>query len=294
MAFGSNRLLQNVPVEPPPTTGLSTGLRSLDDLLGGLHPGHLTVIAARPGMGRKQIAVQIALTNALEQDVPTVLMTDWRPMRLDHTLSANSGQFTTTRDTLASRVWLVARTAGLDPWRLHDGRIGEQEQVRAADVQRRLRRSPFRLVQFGELGAFCSLPPGRFGRLLVALVAAEREVPSMGATAQALRGLAVRHSVPAVLVTGINRGTLEDRQNKRPTLADIADLNVVSYAAQILFLYRDAVYFQDSPCVLDRGLDVVRLTLARNEAGPLGSADLLFDTTGPAPRFRDPTIARCI
>ena len=49
-------------------TGLATGLPALDDMLNGLHPGRLYVLAARPGMGKTSIAQNIAVHAALKEN----------------------------------------------------------------------------------------------------------------------------------------------------------------------------------------------------------------------------------
>ncbi|WP_151898026.1 DnaB-like helicase C-terminal domain-containing protein [Streptomyces sp. C8S0] len=84
--------------------GLSTGIRTLDDVLGGLQPGRFYLVAAAPGAGSSLIATAAARTSALDQHQPV--------------LYAASGL---TRADIAARI--VAAHLPVDYRRLRAGRL---------------------------------------------------------------------------------------------------------------------------------------------------------------------------
>ena len=50
---------------------ISTGLKSLDQMIGGLHPGHLYTIAGRPAMGCSALTITLARNISIYNKVPT-------------------------------------------------------------------------------------------------------------------------------------------------------------------------------------------------------------------------------
>ncbi|MGL6193416.1 MAG: replicative DNA helicase, partial [Thermoguttaceae bacterium] len=56
------------------TDGVSTGFIDFDSMTGGLHPGELVILAARPSMGKTALATNIADYCAVEQNTPTLLV----------------------------------------------------------------------------------------------------------------------------------------------------------------------------------------------------------------------------
>lgn len=94
---------------PTPQMGLPTGIRALDDTLGGLQPGRFYLVAAAPGAGSSLIATAAARTSALDQHQPV--------------LYAASGL---TRADIAARI--VAAHLPVDYRRLRAGRLTPTEQ----------------------------------------------------------------------------------------------------------------------------------------------------------------------
>src|SRR3990167_6437184 len=63
--------LENVFTKKTKTIGLETGFLALDRITSGLQPGNMIVIAARPGMGKTSLALDIARHAAIKQGIPT-------------------------------------------------------------------------------------------------------------------------------------------------------------------------------------------------------------------------------
>ncbi|MFB6931273.1 DnaB-like helicase C-terminal domain-containing protein [Streptomyces chartreusis] len=108
---------------PTPQMGLPTGIRALDDALGGLQPGRFYLVAAAPGAGSSLIATAAARTSALDQHRPV--------------LYAASGL---TRADVAARI--VAAHLPVDYRRLRAGRLTPTEQDDAAALHHHLAQAP--------------------------------------------------------------------------------------------------------------------------------------------------------
>ena len=68
--------------ELPPTEGVQTGLHQLDTLLGGIRPGELVVVGARPALGKTSLACQMAIRAGLPEKARQYL-TDWLVLHPD-------------------------------------------------------------------------------------------------------------------------------------------------------------------------------------------------------------------
>ncbi|MFF2023449.1 DnaB-like helicase C-terminal domain-containing protein [Streptomyces sp. NPDC058171] len=108
---------------PTPLMGLSTGIRALDDVLGGLQPGRFYLVAAAPGAGSSLIATAAARTSALDQHQPV--------------LYAASGL---TRADIAARI--LAAHLPVDYRRLRAGRLTPTEQDDTAALHHHLAQAP--------------------------------------------------------------------------------------------------------------------------------------------------------
>ena len=102
--------------------GISTGLKALDDLLGGLVPSDMLIIAGRPGMGKSALAVNIA-TNAAAAGEPVAIFS----------LEMSSEQ-------IAGRI--LADRAQITTDRIRRGKIGTDEFMRLAEASRELSALP--------------------------------------------------------------------------------------------------------------------------------------------------------
>jgi replicative DNA helicase len=95
-----------------------------------------------------------------------------------------------------------------------------------------------------------------------------------------LKGLAKQLGVPIVVLAQLNRG-VEQRPNKRPTMADLRDSGAIEQDADtILFLYRDEVY---NPDTTERGTAEVIIAKQRN--GEIGHVRMAF--IGEHSKFAD-------
>ncbi|MBB6421629.1 DnaB-like helicase C-terminal domain-containing protein [Streptomyces sp. AK010] len=175
---------------PTPLMGLSTGIRALDDVLGGLQPGRFYLVAAAPGAGSSLIVTAAARTSALDQHQPV--------------LYAASGL---TRADIAARI--VAAHLPVDYRRLRAGRLTPTEQDDTAALHHHLAQAPLYIDDGTDLttDAIAESVPDLPGLALVVVdrlqTTEDPRLPLSGPAqitdaAQALAHLARTHELPVL------------------------------------------------------------------------------------------------
>lgn len=243
-----------------PARGLSTGLPALDRIVGGLHPGHLAVIASRPAMGRTSTLITACHQAAVLDRVPTLAVS----------LEETEREF-------AAR--MLAATARVSLASIRDGRLHEVDPQRRAQATAALADAPLHVcadpwLTMADLAIQARDAVRDQGVKLIAVDGLtdikpekrsdlrEREV---GDTARDLKTLARELNVPVLATTHLNR-LPEDRVGKRPRLDDLRESGAVTFAADwIVLLFRPDYYEEDS---LRAG--EMDLIVAKNRFGRLG------------------------
>lgn len=235
-----------------------TGFADLDRILGGgLKGGQVVVIAGRPGMGKSVLAMNLVVSAAFINKIPTLV---W-------SLEMNTDELVNRLAANLARVPLH----GIDTGNLTDadwirlGRfVGEYEQTplwiddrSTVDISH-LRTRARHHARVNGLG----LVVIDYLQLLEIGNSENRQV-GIAMTTRALKNLARELSVPIVLVAQLNRGP-EQRTDKRPLLADLRESGAVEQDADIIvFAHRDDYYDKASPRAGEADLIV-----AKNRSGP--------------------------
>ncbi len=199
-------------------TGVPTGFRDLDEILLGLQPSNLIVLAARPGQGKTSMALGAALHVALEARKPVMFF------------SMEMGHLELTKRLLASE-------ARIDSRALQTGRIAEAEWPKLNQAVGRLAEAPFFIddnphCTVMEMRAKARRTKARYGDLglivvdYLQLMGSSKKVESrqveVSELSRGLKILARELDVPVVCLSQLNR-QVEYRTDKRPMLADLRE-----------------------------------------------------------------------
>lgn len=214
--------------------GLRSGYPALDRLLNGFKPGRLYLLAARPGVGKTALMLNLVVNiaqahhDALVKVASLEMAQEQLLNRLYAALSGVNAQLL-ERGELTPGSWQRVTEAAARLSRLNV----ELDDVPALTPSR-LRASCARAAQYGPLGIvfvdYLQLmkPDHRSDSLY-------RDVTGIS---QALKGLARDLNVPVVALAQLNRA-VEHRQNKRPRLSDLRDSGSLEQDADVvMFLYR--------------------------------------------------------
>ncbi len=238
--------------------GLSTGLKGADTLTGGLKPGLLYIVAGRPGTGKTALALNIART-AAGAGGRVVFYSLEMP-----------------KEELSIR--LLSSESKVDGHRLSRGYMRETEWPRSVHAADTLARLPLTVDDTGglpidRLMARARRTTAERGLALVVVDYLQLVRPSqrwgtreqeVAEVSRSLKALAKELSVPVLACAQLNRG-IENRTDKRPTLADLRESGAIEQDADVIaFISR-------------REGEPVELSVAKNRQGPLGKIELAFD-----------------
>ncbi|SMF96062.1 replicative DNA helicase [Methylomagnum ishizawai] len=245
--------------------GLPTGISNLDQGTGGLHPGDLTIVGGRPGMGKTAFMLGVAIHLA----------------QAGHRAGIVSAEM--SAEELGLR--MVSHATGISGDRLRRGDLGQADFGRIAGATGQIAGLPLLVFDRPQCtGADIALQARAWmlgGGLSVLFVdylqrlRNDREFDSInyaiGDNTKALKNLARDLNIPVVCLAAVNR-KCEDRPGKRPAMADLRDCGEIeSEADQILFLFRRGVYEQSAPP------HEAEIIIEKNRHGPLATVSARFD-----------------
>ncbi|MHA1961107.1 MAG: replicative DNA helicase [Candidatus Thorarchaeota archaeon] len=238
--FVSNHLAFIKSITPGEITGYSTSIDALDAVTGGMQNGNLIVIAARPGMCKSLLALQMAahLSYTYDLDIPFFSLE-------------------MTKEQLGLR--LVAHMAQVPHIKLRLNKItkGQWDDVNAA--VERINRMPLHIddtsgISLAEIISKTKrlkIKKGKIGPIFIDYL--NKMTMGGGGTRDAditkavggIKDLAKDLEIPIVLLAQLNR-KLEDRDDKRPLLSDLRESGSIEQEADIMiFPYRGFYYSKD-------------------------------------------------
>lgn len=253
--------------------GLATGFRQLDAMTGGLEPGNLVIVAARPSVGKTVAGCNIA-SHVAASGVPVLFFTLEMSRReiAARILAAGSGVTvqamragTGERDHWDAMTTAAAATAA---WKLF---VDDTQSVTVAYVRSKCRR----IQRAHGLGLvvidFLQLMHGK----------GDNRTQEIGSVSRGLKALAKELKVPVIALAQLNRGSEARTGDKRPVLADLRDSGEIEQDADIVaMLHRESMH-RAAP----EWEGLAELMIRKNRNGPTGECLLKLD--GPLMRFTD-------
>jgi replicative DNA helicase len=258
--------------------GLRTGFRQLDLLLTGLAPGNLVIIAARPGMGKSSLALDIARNVAALQHKNVAVFS-----------------LEMTRQEIMDRT--IAGLLGIEAWKLKKGELTAEDFARMGTLFDGLRQHPLYIdddpdTSIAHLRSKARRQQMEHGLDLLVVdylqlievtdrVAGENRTQQVSYISRALKILARELQCPVIALSQLSRA-VEQRSPPIPILADLRDSGTIEQDADaVLMLYREDAYNEDcaEPGMTD-------LYVRKNRNGPTGRVGLFFDKQKMS--FRDP------
>lgn len=258
-------------------TGLSTGLKDLDEKTSGLQPSDLVIIAGRPSMGKTTLAMNMAEHAAIEAKKPVLVFSMEMP-----------------GDSLAMR--MMSSLGRIDQHRIRTGKLIDEDWPRVTSAVHMLSeallfiddtpalspsemRSRARRVakEYGQLGL---IVVDYLQLMKIPGIRSDNRTAEISEISRSLKSLAKELKVPVLALSQLNRG-LEQRSDKRPVMSDLRESGAIEQDADLIcFIYRDEVYNDEST---DKG--VAELIIAKQRNGPIGRVRVSF--LGHYTRFED-------
>ena len=251
-------------------TGLSTGFIGLDKITTGLHEGNLIILAARPAMGKTALALNVAKYVATKERKPAVIF------------SLEMGAEELIERMLASEGMVPA-------YHLKTGNLSTDEWKRLVQAQNNLYDAPIFVddtagIRISEIRSNARKLAQEMGGLGVIIIdylqlitgaKGENRQQIVSEISRELKILAKDLKVPVIALSQLSRA-VEQRQDKRPMLADLRESGSIEQDADIVaFLYREA-YYQKEQGDSQEANNVTELILEKNRHGSLGTVKLYF------------------
>ena len=245
--------------------GLSTGLSAVDAKINGLNKSDLLLLAARPGMGKTSMALNVALSAAKESGKTVAIFS-----------------LEMSREQLVTR--LIASEGLVENTRLVTGNLRESDWQRIAEAASSLSRMDIRiddnpLLTVADMNAKCR----RLENLGLVVIdylqlmtsaggkgySGENRQQAVSDISRMLKIMAKELQVPVLCLSQLSRAN-EKRDDKRPMLSDLRESGAIEQDADIvLFLYRDDYYNSDS-----EKRNVAECIVAKNRHGEVGKLPL--------------------
>ena len=254
-------------------TGTATGFIDLDNQLTGLHGGELIVLAARPGIGKTSLAMNMAIHVALHEKLPVAVFS----------LEMPAPQLLTR---------MLATHARIDMKKLRGGRLAPNEEERIGEAASELYNVKMFIDDSGGLSSFdlrakarrLKQKEGKVGLIVIdylQLMHQKGKVESrqleVAEISRALKQLAKELDTPIIALSQLNR-KVEERKGGKPMLSDLRESGAIEQDADVvMFIHReDETDDEGAPVADHRTAIPVELIVAKQRNGPVGSVDLMF------------------
>ncbi len=280
-------------------SGTATGLRDLDNKMGGLQRSDLIIVAGRPGMGKSSIATNIAYNIAKA----------WRGERQeDGTIKTVNGgivgifNLEMSAEQLATRI--LAEQSGIPSFKIRRGDITQEEFGRLHEAVAAMQSLPLHIDQTGGLSiAQLATRARRLKRqhgldflvvdylqlLSGASKKGDNRVQELTEITTGLKALAKELDVPIMALSQLSR-QVESRDDKRPQLSDLRESGSIEQDADVvLFIYREEYYLQNREpkpgteehlkwqAEMDRVHGKAEVIIGKQRHGPTGTVQLQFE-----------------
>ncbi|OGO22565.1 MAG: replicative DNA helicase [Chloroflexi bacterium RBG_16_51_9] len=258
-----------------PITHVLTRFAGLDEMLGGLQPSDLIIVAARPSMGKTSLILNIARNAALEQGACVALFSlemAREPLVL-RLLSSESGvnlshiRLGLHTETEEKRV--MDATGILSEAKIY---IDDSPRLRLAEMRSKARRLFYEqgvnLIIVDHLGLIDGQMKDR--------------VQEISQISRSLKGLARELNIPVIAVSQLSRAS-EWRASHKPQLSDLRDSGSIEQDADVvMFIYREEYYSPDREEWEAQHIGenypegLAEIIIAKHRNGPIGQVNLRF------------------
>jgi len=251
-------------------TGLETGFADLDKMTAGLHASDLLIVAARPGLGKTSLCLNIATHLAIRKKksvgIFSLEMSKEQLVKRFLSSEARIDQSRINTGFLNKDDWMrLSQVAGdLSETRLF---IDDTANVPITELRTKARRLSLEHGLDIIIVDYLQLMSGGGSQRY------ENRTLEIGQISRGLKGVAKELNVPVIAVSQLSRA-VESRSNKdrRPQLSDLRDSGSIEQDADIvMFIYRE-----DTVNPTDENAGLAELIVAKQRNGPTGTIKLAF------------------
>ncbi len=245
-------------------TGIPTGFTDLDYKTAGLQNSDLVLIAARPGMGKTAMALNIAQYAAVQKHVPVAIF-----------------NLEMSKDQIVNR--MLCSEVMVDSQKMRTGKLEDDDWNKIAQALAPLSEAPIYIddtpgISVMDIRAKCrrlklekdlGLVVIDYLQLMQGRGKTENRQQEVSEISRSLKILAKELNIPVVTMSQLSRGP-ESRTDHRPMLSDLRESGAIEQDADIvMFLYRDDYYNPET-----EKKNVAEVIIAKHRSGSTGTIEL--------------------
>ena len=270
--------------------GVPTGLRDLDDRLGGLHDSDLVIIAGRPGMGKTALATNIAF-HAAEK----LQQSERKSSIAFFSLEMSSEQLSTR---------ILAEQSRIKSNDIRRGKISNEQFDKFIETSKNIAELPLYIDETPAISIAAMSNRARrikrlFGLDLIvvdyiqlmtgSLNNKDGRVQEISQITQGLKAIAKELKIPVIALSQLSR-QVEQRDNHKPLLSDLRESGSIEQDADVvMFVYREAYYLENKepqPATVEHAewqakmgeiSTLAQIIIAKQRHGPTGNIDVEFE-----------------
>jgi replicative DNA helicase len=270
--------------------GVPTGLRDLDDRLGGLHNSDLVIIAGRPGMGKTALATNIAFHAAQK------LQESGRKSSIAFFSLEMSSEQLSTR--------ILAEQSRIKSNDIRRGKISDEQFDKFIETSKNISELPLYIDETPAISiAAMSNRARRIKRLFgldmivvdyIQLMTGslnnrDGRVQEISQITQGLKAIAKELKIPVIALSQLSR-QVEQRDNHKPLLSDLRESGSIEQDADVvMFVYREAYYLENKEpqaatvehaewqAKMSEIAHLAQIIIAKQRHGPTGNIDVEFE-----------------
>lgn len=247
--------------------GVPTGFGNLDNMLAGLQPSDLIIMAARPSMGKSTMAMNIAHSVALKEKQSVLVFS-----------------LEMSKEQLVDR--LLAAEAGVDAWNIRTGNLTDEDFERLGEAMGSLSEAPIYIDDSPILSVLEMRTKARrehhkhpLGLIIVDYLqlmsapqkSSDNRVQEISEISRGLKAIARELNVPVMALSQLSR-TVEQRSPQIPQLADLRESGSIEQDADVvMFIYREDYYNPET-----ERQHITDVFIKKHRNGPTGKAEFYF------------------
>lgn len=250
--------------------GITTGFKSLDNLLAGLQRSDLFVLAARPAMGKTAMVLNLAHNVATKAEQPVLIFS-----------------LEMSKEQLVDR--MLSRESGVSAWALRTGNLTDDDFERIGQAMGTLGEAPIYIddtpgLTISELRTKAKREAHRhpLGLIIVDYLQLmsggsrysnqANRVQEISEISRGLKGVARELNVPLIALSQLSR-SVENRHPQIPQLSDLRESGSIEQDADVVaFLYREDYYNPDT----DKQ-NILEVHVRKHRHGEVDNVELYFD-----------------
>ena len=233
-------------------------------MLSGLHPDNLIILAARPGIGKTALALNIAHHVAVKEKLPVGICS-----------------LEMSREEIIDRL-LIAQ-ADIDAWGLKTGRLTEEDSIKISTAIGILAEAPIYIDDTAGVTVHEICTKARrlklkhdikllivdYLQLIRSTGRNQNRTHDITIISQSLKVLARELKIPVLTLSQLSRDIEKRKENKSPQLSDLRDSGSIEQDADVvMFIYQPEGRTETNV--------QTKILVAKHRNGPIGECDLLF------------------